>query len=549
MEQLVAAREVQDGLKVALSWKFTEEEPPRSRLLERGADAIARMWQYPLLRSPWACVALLFTVAAICGVRAWIGLTGVQMFTHDVFMPLDGAWRMLNGQRPHIDFYSFIGVLAYAPTALGLLISHGGAEGFGYAQALVGAVLGCWAFSLTRRRLPDVHAALFTLAAALFSAAPFASGYTVFGTSPAMVYNRYGYVALALILLESLAEHNRREYAGGFSTGALAALLLFLKPSYFLAALFFVAVLIPCRRQQFTRWIGMATSFAVVVLAFCAYFGFQMMPMFRDFLTVAGAKRIHPSVFSFDTILTETAVILGFTIVTSLVLFVSNRKSLALSTGLAGVAVCIGGTLVTLGNCEPHGLPLSLFFLLIAIAPLGFRQSGIVHLLRGAVLLWATVFLATAFGSTLLGFGYSGYRRIADRAAVPLNSPLMRKIVPVRDSESYRDFVNDGIQLLNGHRRVGDTVMSLDFSNPFSYGLGMKPAYGGTTALHFQTTFSDAHRQSAEQLFGKASLVMVPNKFSDPTLQDSVLRLYGGYLAQHFRLVGGSKEWRLYRQE
>ena len=32
---------------------------------------------------------------------------------------------------------------------------------------------------------------------------------------------------------------------------------------------------------------------------------------------------------------------------------------------------------------------------------------------------------------------------------------------------SYVDLVNDGLALVNQHRRADDTVMSLDFSNPF----------------------------------------------------------------------------------
>ena len=45
----------------------------------------------------------LATPFLICVTRAYIGLTGIYIYAHDVFVFLDGAWRVLNGQRPHND--------------------------------------------------------------------------------------------------------------------------------------------------------------------------------------------------------------------------------------------------------------------------------------------------------------------------------------------------------------------------------------------------------------------------------------------------------------
>jgi hypothetical protein len=111
----------------------------------------------------------------------------------------------------------------------------------------------------------------------------------------------------------------------------------------------------------------------------------------------------------------------------------------------------------------------------------------------------------------------------------------------------YVDLVNDGLRLLNQHRKADDTVMALDFSNPFSYALGMPPAPGGATTLHYRGNFSDAHHPAPERLFGLASLVMAPVVPSDQSLIFSIPRIYGPYLAAHFHLIGESPGWRLYR--
>ncbi len=66
---------------------------------------------------------------------------------------LDGAWRLQNGQTPHLDFYTPLGPVMYLLSELGLRLSHGGAEGLGYSQAITGGLLGIWTYWLTRRRL------------------------------------------------------------------------------------------------------------------------------------------------------------------------------------------------------------------------------------------------------------------------------------------------------------------------------------------------------------------------------------------------------------
>ncbi len=530
-------------MQVSFSWKIAEEPGP----LGKWADRIAALWDYPLLQFRLAQVALFLAMAFFCGLRAWVGLGASQMFSHDAFMPLDGAWRLLNGQRPHLDFYSYIGVLAYAPTALGVWLAHGGAEGFGYAQALQSFGLGVWAYFLARKRLPDVPAVLFTLAVTLMAVAPFALGYAPLVISPATTYNRYGYAALGLVMLEAFSPRERSDFWGGVSTGSLLALLFFLKVSYFAGALLLIATLLPCRNQTRRRWSGIVLGCAGLAAPFCVYYGFQMLPLLRDLAMVAGAKRVSPRAYLLDSVLSDAAAILGFGAVTAMVLFASRQGRAARSTLIAVVAVCFTGLVLIFGNCEPHGLPLSLLFVLIAIGQFNFRSPGMPHLLRGVLLVWVSVFTAAALAPNVLSFGYAVSVKLGSHRETPLESTALKSFVPTYSDYAYQVFVNDGISLLRQHRRTGDTVMSLDFTNPFSFGLGMKPARGGTTALQFQTTFSERSRPSAEWLFGDAKLVMVPKTFSDGTLQDSIPRLYGPYLKEHFRLIGESAEWRLYR--
>ncbi|MDQ6700997.1 MAG: hypothetical protein M3Z36_12525, partial [Acidobacteriota bacterium] len=377
-------------------------------------------------------------------------------------------------------------------------------------------------------------------------------GYSPFTTSPATVYNRYGYAMLGLIILEAFTPRNGTrtdaEFRGGASTAFLAVLLFFLKITFFVAAVFLIVVLAFCRSQTGRRLAGLICGVVAMSLPFCAYFGFHMMPMIRDLITVAGAKRVHLRAYEWDSIVADEGVLVSFAIVTSVILLIHHRRNSARAVLIAAAAVGLGGVILILGNCEPHGLPLSLFFVLIAASRLDCKSLGNAQLFCGATLLWTSVFTATALAPSVLGFAYGTVLRSTSALfGTPLAGKALAHFVPIDSDTEYREFVNDGLSLVQQHRQPGDTVMSLDFTNPFSYGLGMKPAPGGTTALHYQTTFNDLHRPTAERLFGAARLVMVPKTFSDPSLQGSIPRLYGPYLASHFRQAGESARWRLYR--
>src|SRR5215831_13670459 len=107
-----------------------QESAQVSELHSRAARFV-RLWRKPLLGRPAVRIGLLIAIGLLCMVRAYTGLSGIQVYSHDAFGALDGAWRVLQGQTPHADFYSPLGPIIYMSTALGLTIAHGGAEGFG----------------------------------------------------------------------------------------------------------------------------------------------------------------------------------------------------------------------------------------------------------------------------------------------------------------------------------------------------------------------------------------------------------------------------------
>ena len=72
----------------------------------------------------------------------------------------------------------------------------------------------------------------------LIDVAPFPIGWPPNTSSHAMLYNRYGYALLGLVVLECFRP-GETTLIGGISTGVVSVALLFLKPSYCLVGLGF----------------------------------------------------------------------------------------------------------------------------------------------------------------------------------------------------------------------------------------------------------------------------------------------------------------------
>jgi hypothetical protein len=271
--------------------------------------------------------------------------------------------------------------------------------------------------------------------------------------------------------------------------------------------------------------------------------------MWNDFRMVAGAKPVRMSWFIVDNLYLPVAFYLGFIFASAGFLWFGGARPAARATGVAGVAVCLAGIFLLSTNFQFYGLPLNamaaiLVLHLIAAHPPAVSSHRLKH---AGLLLWGSLLVAGDLGYEALGLGFGAWGRHSweETAGGSFHAATLRGF---RTFEaSYVDLVNDGLALLNQHRRPDDTVMSLDFSNPFSYALGMRPAPGGAITLHYRGNFTDAHHPAPERLFGGASLVMIPVVPTEKGLARSVPRIYGPYLEEHFHLIGESKGWRIYR--
>ncbi|MGB7759424.1 MAG: hypothetical protein WBL61_06315 [Bryobacteraceae bacterium] len=512
----------------------------------------------------------------VCIAVAIVGVPRLRVFGHDVFVSLDGGWRVLNGQRPGVDFYSQMGPVYYLLHAAGLWLAGNDARGLGYGSTLATALIGFWAFFLLRSRMRPAPLFVACLFLALLAAAPFPLGFPPPQAAFAMKHNRYGYALTALVLLESFlpqdAESRGQRFAGGFSTGLACALLLFLKISFGLVALTFAAVSLPLRSGVRARLAGMAAGFAAFSIPIMAYLRFDLPTLVSQYRLLAGVKggavgasAVIKRVYT-DRL--EVALVALMAVLVSLLPGVPVRRGFTLMLVVA--MATLGGTMLLLTNTQPSGLPLlgAAALLLLneatAAVPEGSAPPQVAPLLAmgllvvGIPMCMDAAGLAVAVEDKVLR-GRPGYRlheahlasiEFVDCATPPSSCATLLSGMssPNDNSQNFVRYTEEGIALLQANGRRGESVRGMGRSNPFSFATLRPPSHGGAVNLS-KTNISRAVMPPKELLIGDVALILIP-KFpaTERDTLAAILDAYPELIGAEYSQVAESANWILYRR-
>src|ERR1039457_3388462 len=104
----------------------------------------------PGLGSQLTIAALLANILGIC---LCTGIVPMRSYVHDMVFFADNAWRVLWGQRPHVDYSSGLGPVTYLLSGLGVKLAGRNVNGLGYGNAFAGMAIGIWAYVLLVRRV------------------------------------------------------------------------------------------------------------------------------------------------------------------------------------------------------------------------------------------------------------------------------------------------------------------------------------------------------------------------------------------------------------
>ena len=541
---------------------------------ESGWDVFSQLWRkcgYGAARG-----RLLFVVCLllICGTAAFIGIVPTRIFGHDNFLWLGNGWRVYCGQRPHVDFYSPWGPLAFLIVGLGMFVSNASPNALGYGSAMFGLFVGLWAYRLGRNRLEAAPRILLGLYLALLVTAPYPLGTSPLLSTHAMVYNRYGFALVGLVLLECLqrsegTEENAGEHWGGISTGAAMALALFLKASYFSVCVPIVVASLVFRGLNRRRLGGLAAAFGVVALMLLAYLRFDVLKIGQDLWMAAVARSKSLSRLKLIVVLSSQVPFLAVVIALSLYGTAAKKEAgrwlEEQQLLIWGLLIFIADAALVYSNMQVRGMPL-LGVLGIVVASrmtaerrrAGAAESRTEKRRRLFALMLCGFLSLPQLCLDLVGLGYGAFEKAhpsAEMSRVRFSVPRLRSMI-LYDGPSgehsnwgvYTARINEGIALLKQYCGPGDRVLNLDMVNPFPYAMGWRPARGGMAAAAYNYLFTDELRPSDEAFFGDTTVVMVPKQ---PALEgryyDGYYRIYHPALLERFRLAAESESWRLYK--
>lgn len=517
-----------------------------------------------------SAIIAIAAIAAVASGAAYIGAVRTMYYGHDIVPMLNGAWRVVCGQKPHIDFYSAWGPLPFIVYGVGLILARNSVIGFGYGLAILSLVFGLAAWIVCRKRMFPAVAVLTSTAVALLTAAPFPVGFKFTVLTHAMSYNRFGYALVAIVLLECFTEPQGKTdmRIGGLIAGASCMAALFDKASYFPVALTFIVASLVFSRAR-TRLLSIGIGAAVVALVFLAYLDFRVYDMIAD-LSIAGKARsegMSPWGLKwaiFDAVRYSLPLLAGALLLLMNPWRASARPLARYAPVLVTLLAVFDGALLLFSNAQNYGFPtVTIASLLIcnwalerAVADRRERSYYC------AVVVIATVSFLPGFTGDALGivYGLVQTARPVPAGVEYLKQPHLSKLilVDVRDARDweersngkvYVEYINDAVDLLRKYSKPTETVMDFDIHDPLSYALLRRPAKGGFIAMGIDNSYSDDSKPSAQRLFGDVDIVMYPKYPSASDVHFSGLnRNYGAALHDLFERCAESGRWIMYRR-
>jgi len=523
-------------------------------------------------RASRICLTLLLVFTLLtAGLMVAMGATAQLLYPADVTAMLDGGWRIMHGQIPHVDFFTPMGPVTFLVVAFGMWLGGACASSIAYANAVLLVVFSLWAWAVARTRMPAALSFLFALYVGFMVAATSVYGNNFKGLGYSAMYNRYGVALTALVLLDALAcprrQFGRWSYAvQGMSTGIALAFTFFLKLNFFGVAFLGImagTILLP---QHPHRWIGLCAGAFAVSLVILAYLRFDIGAFHHDMTMAAKLRGIGFIRNAFGMITDPTVFNSVFLMITLCCVapiadgYYRPWMPTRCGQGLLVLFLILVQALLSLTNTQPPLptlLPVaSLLILEAARRAVPQRQvTGSEAPAPGTTAWLATLLLALYFVASILlpdmeSLPYSAFIRVVGvrgaAATEKFNSPPMADMLAPRDAE-YVQSVNDGCELLRSHTKPTDRIVTMDLCNPFSYALQRVPPTGDAIYWN-QQTFSRNVHLSPERVFQQAAIVMVPRKPIESRPERQPMDVYAAFIDAHYTLAAESVFWRLYQR-
>ncbi|WP_245294193.1 hypothetical protein [Rhizobium etli] len=498
--------------------------------------------------------AIILTALACAAMLALPGRTINAAFINDVLVFIDGAHRITFGQVPNRVFHTALGPLVFYLPAAGYQLTgnFGAAIPVGMAIVVV-AFIPAMIRILVSRLKPSLAAAL-GIFLILILAAPINLGSSIWYPSFAMFYNRIGWVALGLLLVMYLTPQpgrGRNDAADALAAVFLLLVSFYTKATYGLAGTTFLVVILLDRQQR--RWIVAAlllTGLAMIAIELFWRGTVQHIEDLRAAARVSGGHDVASILKNLRENLSDLIVFAAFALAA---IWQTRSFRDFLFSGF-----CMGAGLAIINqNAHSWGI-ITLYCGAVVLTQKAAwlqqgdegRRAGGLPLPAGALSLLAALYLFPPIvhhaAALILHTSLA-----ADKAGQSLGLPRfddVREIDPPGGEPDfirrYLDDIISGGALLQALPVPAERVFVLDFVNPFSAGLGIRPPTGDTAWFHWNRNINERAYIPPEVLFADVKIVMVPKTgINSLPLQ----ALYGPFLSARFEIVQKTSEWTIYQ--
>lgn len=500
------------------------------------------------------------------------GRTFATVYGHDLFVHLDGAWRVVSGQLPNRDFHTPLGLIAYVLPGVALAMTGSLGLTMPLAMLLYALLLLVPIIWLCQSRMPLWLGLLFSTFLIVLMTAPLNVGETPKELSFAMYYNRWSWVALSLVFV-TLAPHrlsSRWNNAADLAViGMLLTLLFYLKATFLVFAAIYVCAMVVVRRTRSMAIGGLLVGIALVAIASLVL---RTTPAYID--DIRNAARVSGVVrHGFAFLIEEGAQNGRQIVVLGAVAAMGRLRGTGWTERLAAVFI-VGASLI-LANQNAQGFELPA--LVAAAAVLFLAPTRVAKPVeRTGALVVALAIGALAYNPLALGLrALVLHAKQARNSTSPLDNvvlaypltapqdvpvaallhsayatrPTPAELPPLRmqlTTAEYGMTLQDGVDLLRSSPALRGSVATFDLANPFNALLRRAPARHDNSWNHFGRTFSPEVHLSDYDALGNVDVIMEPKDSTGYRGTAVLMQIFAPYMRQHFRLAGESSFWRAY---
>jgi hypothetical protein len=463
-----------------------------------------------------------------------------RRYASDTFVILDGAWRLVSGQRQHVDFHCPYGVLHTLMFAAGLRALGTGMRFVPVAICAWSLLAFGWAYGIGAARLPRWINGAFALLVAATTLGQNLLGAGCQDLSHSAYYNRTGFALVLIALIAVLPPRSApgtralraQLVAGGLSVGVALSLAAFTKVTYALVIVAGLGLVAWMRRYGREFWAAVAAGALVATLALAPFVGWRLDRVVADYAVAATARaQMHDAAWDLPAALLTMPGRSNIAVTWGRVLEIVRNDYLDM-LGLGLITAFAGGIGLLRTRARRAAFVAAAFASSLAIV-LGNWQWGSSPLLPGLALVLVAIEVRTAPATWLrwLGLGMTVPHIAAAAASVVLvgapddvvggstlstyqTPPLRMLLSEGRDTPcdpaEYAARIDEVAAFLDGLQRPDLRVANFDFANPYPFATQTTPPRGVAVVQQLGATFLQQDIQFAGAV-GDATVVVIPH--------------------------------------